>query len=54
MPRGVRFQGGPVERGYDARRTAVGIVVIGYKACSVRLHQLQFRDIPVGIGAPCG
>ena len=48
------FKGGPVEQGYDARRTAVGIVVIGYKECSVRLNLFQFRDIPVGMGAPCG
>ena len=45
------FKGGPVERGYDARRTDAGIVAVGYKGCSVLLHLFQFRDIPVGIGA---
>ena len=37
------FNGGPVERGYDARRTAVGILVIGYKACSVSLHHYSLE-----------
>ena len=44
----------PKKRGYDDRRTAVGLVIVCYTASSVLLHLFQSRDIPVSVGNPCG